>query len=318
MKKLRSESKHDAMLDGRYCSVAAAVIGSAVVGGVVSSNSASKAASQQRDAANQANATQQQFYNQTRTDQAPYRQAGNNALGAIQNGFGIQNEQGFDGAAYLRNNPDVAAAKLDPYQHYLQYGKAEGRAYTTTAQPGSGATSFGQFNHQFDANDLKSGLAPNYDFQLQQGLNATNNLASVSGGLVGGNALKGIQDYAQGSAGSAYQQAFNNYNTNQTNIYNRLSSLAGLGQTSNGQTTQAGQVYAGNIGSAQLAGGAAAAAGTIGSGNAISGALNNAAGSYYASQYAPGSSQVPSSAIMRANMSVDPIASLNESQGWTR
>lgn len=34
---------------------------------------------------------------------------------------------GFSTSAYLAANPDVAAAGVDPYQHYLQYGSSEGR-----------------------------------------------------------------------------------------------------------------------------------------------------------------------------------------------
>lgn len=227
---LRTEQKHDARLDGgfRYCSVAAAIIGGAVVGGAASAYSSNKASNAQQDAAQSAQDTQLQMYNQTRADQAPYREAGTNALSQLSAGF----------------------------------------------------DSGGQFTHQFDANDLKSNLAPNYDFQLQQGMGALNNQASVAGGLVGGNALKGISDYAQGSAANAYQQAFNNYNTNQTNIFNRLSNIAGLGQTSNGQTAQVGMNAAGNIGSAQLASGAAQASGYTSMGNAISGAGNSISSMY--------------------------------------
>lgn len=230
MMKLRTERKHDARLDGgfRYCGVAAAVIGGSLIAGGASIYSSSKASSAQQSAAQSAQDTQLQMYNQTRDDQAPYRQAGTNALSK------------------------------------LSAGTAPG----------------GQFTHTFDANDLKTSLAPNYDFQLQQGMGALNNQASVAGGMVGGNALKGISDYAQGSAASAYQQAFNNYNTNQTNIYNRLSSIAGLGQTSNGQTAQVGMNAAGNIGSAQLASGAAQAAGYTGIGNAVSGAGNSISSMY--------------------------------------
>jgi hypothetical protein len=170
--------------------------------------------------------------------------------------------------------------------------------------PASGGVASGQFNHTFDANDLKNGLAPNYDFQLQQGLGSVNNQASMTGGLVGGNALKGINDYAQNYAGNAYQQAFNNYNTNQTNIYNRLANIAGLGQTANGQTAQAGTTLAGNIGSGQLAAGASQAAGTIGATNAISGAVNNAAGWYAGNQFLNGGSSsaiVPSAGSYSTN-----------------
>lgn len=33
----------------------------------------------------------------------------------------------FDAAFYLKNNPDVAAAGIDPYEHYIHYGREEGR-----------------------------------------------------------------------------------------------------------------------------------------------------------------------------------------------
>lgn len=33
----------------------------------------------------------------------------------------------IDWQAYLANNHDVAAAGVDPAQHYAQYGQAEGR-----------------------------------------------------------------------------------------------------------------------------------------------------------------------------------------------
>ena len=33
----------------------------------------------------------------------------------------------FDGEFYLRTNPDVAAARMDPLEHYLKYGEKEQR-----------------------------------------------------------------------------------------------------------------------------------------------------------------------------------------------
>lgn len=181
------------------------------------------------------------------------------------------------------------------------------RAAGTTAlgQLSAGTADGGQFSNagNFNASDLNSNLAPNYNFQLQQGLGALNNQNSVAGGLVGGNALKGISDYSQNSAASAYQQAFNNYNTNQTNIYNRLSNIAGLGQTANGQSATSASNAASNIGSAELAGGAASAAGTIGTGNAISGAVNGISGAagWYGMQGAGSPSYIGSGAGSTAN-----------------
>ena len=40
----------------------------------------------------------------------------------------------FDKKFYLATNPDVSKAKLDPYQHYLEYGKLEGRLPTRKAK----------------------------------------------------------------------------------------------------------------------------------------------------------------------------------------
>lgn len=138
----------------------------------------------------------------------------------------------------------------------------------------------GSFAHEFNADDLKSNLAPNYQFMLGQGTEATAHMANQMGGL-GGNSLKAVNDYAQNYAGNAYQQAFQNYNTNQSNIFNRLASIAGLGQTAGSASTTGGPTYGANIGNAIQGAGNAGAAGIVGSANAISGALNNGS-SWYA------------------------------------
>lgn len=200
--------------------------GATLVSGLVGADAAGHAADQQSAAAGRATDTQLQMFNTVNAQGAPWRQAGENALGSI-----------------------------------------------SAMQP--------QFTHSFDANDLKTNLAPNYDFQLQQGLGAVRNAGNMQTGLISGNTLRGINDYAQNYAGNAYQQAFNNYNAQQTNIFNRLSNIAGLGQTQNQTTAQAGTTTAGNVGNAQMAAGAAQAAGTVGTANALNGGLTNAA-SWYA------------------------------------
>ncbi|NHN86161.1 hypothetical protein GOB93_16145 [Acetobacter musti] len=42
----------------------------------------------------------------------------------------------FDGQAYLRFSPDVAAAHLAPLRHYVEHGMAEGRRFTEFTLPG--------------------------------------------------------------------------------------------------------------------------------------------------------------------------------------
>jgi hypothetical protein len=143
--------------------------------------------------------------------------------------------------------------------------------------------------HAFNASDLNANLAPNYQFMLDQGLGSVRNAANATGGLVSGNALKGINDYAQNYAKNAYQDAFNNYNTNQTNIFNRLSSIAGLGQTATNNTGTFGANAANNASNYATSGAAAQAAGTIGSANALTGGINNAVGWNYLSNLTGGS-----------------------------
>ena len=135
------------------------------------------------------------------------------------------------------------------------------------------------FSKQFTSPDLY--LSPNYQFMLTQGLGQTANFMNSRGGLNSGNTLKGLTDYAIGAAGQGYGQAFDIYNTQQTNIFNRLASIAGLGQTANAQSVQAGVGLAPGIASSIQNAGAASAAGTVGQANALAGGLNNAA-SWYA------------------------------------
>jgi len=182
-------------------------------------------------------------------------------------------------------------------------GTAVGQMANLTSLPSSDPASM---THQFTTSDLNANLAPNYDFMLNQGIGATKNQINSTGGLVSGNALQGVNTFAQNYAQNAYQQAYNNYNSNQTNIYNRLSNLAGLGQTANQSTANAGQ-NAVNASSNYLTSGAAAqAAGTVGSANALNAGGQNALGWNYLSSLNPNSSMgVP------AQQQAAPVTSLD-------
>lgn len=182
---------------------------------------------------------------------------------------------GFDQAGY-----DAANAK------YLSEVNAGGGAQA------GGVVPSGFFSKQFGPADLYSNLAPNYNFMLGQGLGAVKNAGNLQTGLVSGNTLKGVNDYAQNYASNAYQQAYNNFTSNQGNIFNRLSSIAGLGQTAVGQTGSNAVQSGANIGSSLQNAGAAQAAGTIGSANALAAGGNNALGWYQLSKIMNGGSPV--------------------------
>jgi len=133
----------------------------------------------------------------------------------------------------------------------------------------------------FSVSQMMSGFAPGYDFRLQQGQAATNMANNATGGLISGNALKGLQDYTQGFASNEFNNAFTQNQNQQTNIYNRLAGLAGIGS---GALTNLSNLATGNASNqASLGVGAAnaQAAGTVGATNALTGGLTNTANTNY-------------------------------------
>lgn len=143
------------------------------------------------------------------------------------------------------------------------------------------------FTNQFTNADLNATLAPGYEFRLGQGQKANLQASNVAGGAVSGNALRSLQDYTQNFASGEYANAFNQYQTQRTNIYNQLSDIAKIGLTG-AQGAANAQIGTGtNIASITSGLGNAQAASQIAQGNAYSnmaGGISNAASYYGLSQ----------------------------------
>jgi hypothetical protein len=133
---------------------------------------------------------------------------------------------------------------------------------------------------QFGQEDFQAGIDPSYNFRLQQGNLATTNLANQAGGLVSGNTLQGLTNYGQGAASQEFQNAFNRFQGQRTNIYNTLAGIAGIGQNAQQQTTNLAKDVSGNIGQATIGIGNAMAGGQIGAANALSGGFQGAGNAY--------------------------------------
>jgi hypothetical protein len=225
--------------------IEAAIIGSAIVGGVASS----KAAKAQTQAANTAAAAtrdttqasieaQERMFNRQVELQEPFRETGLAAQNRLADLLGISGRTGEPGYGY----------GLQPF---------------TMAQ------------YQAD---------PGYGFRMREGLKALDRTAAARGGLLGGNQLRGAMQYGQDLASQEYQNAFNRFQTERSNILNPLQSLGGVGQSStNALTSAAGNLGAGmagaygNLGSAlsanALGAGNARASGYVGMANAATGGL---------------------------------------------
>ena len=124
----------------------------------------------------------------------------------------------------------------------------------------------GYFNQTYTGQDIYSD--PSYQFRLQQGQDAIQSSAAAKGGLLTGATLKALQNYGQESASQEYSNAYNRFNADQTNRYNRLSNLVGIGQNAAAQVGNAGAQTSQAIANNTMAGANALAAGQIGSANA--------------------------------------------------
>lgn len=193
-----------------YAGTAASLIGSAM-----QSSAAGRAADAQVGAARDANDTQRYTYDTTRSDLAPWMDAGRGALNKL--------------TALTSGGTNTAQTILDQ--------------------------------------------DPGYQFRLSEGEKGINRSAASQGGLLSGATQKALAKYNQDYASNEFG-----------NTYNRLASLAGIGQTAVNSAAGAGQNYANNVSQNQLGIGNARAASAIGSANAWGNGLSNAYNGYQTNQ----------------------------------
>ena len=225
--------------------VAAATVGSAVIGAGASMMAGNKAAAAAKDAA----AQQMQMYQTTRGDLLPYNQTGQNALGGAYN---LASGSPTGGGP---NFIDLA------YNQYLPGKMTQAELEQT----------------------------PGYQFDLAQGLKATQSGAAARGLGVSGASLKGAGTYATGLANKTYLDQFNvaqqrfgdvlNLNTGQQsnlqNQFGRLSGLATLGENAAAQTGAQGTSAASTAGQYINAAGLDQSNALSNASNALSGGVNN-------------------------------------------
>ena len=118
---------------------------------------------------------------------------------------------------------------------------------------------------------------PGYQWQKQQGQLALNSANSATGSAIGGPALKSLMNFNQGLAASNYGNYFNQFQTQQNNIFSRLNSIATMGQNAAGNLGTAGTSLGTGIAQAQAGAAASQAGGIVGATNAIGGSLPLAA-----------------------------------------
>lgn len=201
--------------------VAGAVAVGTIGGALINSNAAGKASNAQQNAANSANATQLQMYNQTREDNMPALGARNDALSRLEELLGVGGDKTAAGYGSASGPLQVGDVTQDPgYQFGLQQGQTalnnalaargmrdSGAALKAAARYGTDyattkyddAFNRAQTNRQLTLNPLQSlaGLGQTGASTIAQaGANSANNIASNQIGVGNAQAANSI---AQGN-----------------------------------------------------------------------------------------------------------------------
>lgn len=136
------------------------------------------------------------------------------------------------------------------------------------------------YQRDFTAEDFKQD--PGYQFRMDEANKALERSSAARGGLTSGRFMKELMRQNQGMASDEYNNAYNRFNADRDRRFNRLSSIAGVGQTANSQIAQAGQNYA-NQYSQNIQGGAnAEAARAVAQGGQLNQAIQSGAAAYMA------------------------------------
>lgn len=175
-------------------------------------------------------------------------------------------------AAYNQATSDAAANNKKTeanFQPYLDLGKQG------SAQLGGSIASLTTPFASTPGAELESlAQTPGYQFALQQGEQAAQNGFAAQGLGSSGAAIKGGVNYAEGLAGTTYQNQFTNYLAQQQQIYNQLQGITGVGENAAaGEGTLLNQGTGQAINATEGAG-TAGAAGTIGSSNALASGIS--------------------------------------------
>ena len=181
---------------------------------------------------------------------------------------GIQNAAQTQADAARAQQTNLLAAGQQESKQFDPYSASGNTALSNLAANNA------YFNNQFSNADLNAQLAPNYAFQLGQGQQANLMASNATGGAVSGNTLKSLQDYTQGYAGNAYQQAFNNYQAQRGNIYATNMGQANLGLAGATGSANAQLGVATNVAGLGIGAANAQAASQIAQGNVYGGAAN--------------------------------------------
>ena len=183
----------------------AAIIGGSLISGYLGNKAADKQADATRDAANQSNALQRYMFDKQYADQAPYREAGVNALAKIGEGSGGYNA--FKDSDYYKTAGEYAQRALN--RQNSAAGITGGANVMSNSRLGAGLYQNWEDNWY---NRLASQAGIGQTSVAQTGAAGQNAANAMSQGILGaGNARASAYGNAYGAMNNAVQGGISNY-----------------------------------------------------------------------------------------------------------
>ena len=264
--------------------------GASLLGSSMASDSSGKAVEAQQQATQAAIAEQRQQYEQTRTDQAPWRKAGSASLSRLSQLLGIGGTPGGAGSVEgVRNANDISPimqrymdrsgttdwASVAPELRNMAYGEESDSRIP--GGPDSSAADYGSLNRKFTLADFWDDpvTKASYQMGLDQGTKGINNMAGARGGRDSGATLKALTRFGTDYTGQQAAGSQQRYKADKAATYNRYSGLAGSGQVAQQATSAAGQNMGNNVSGLISGMGNARGAAAIAGGNAWQSGLQN-------------------------------------------
>ncbi len=246
----------------------AASAASSIAGGVLAKQGAEAQARAAKESSATAIAEQRRQFDITQANQAPFLGAGTSAIQRLSFLLGLSGQAPSPAAPNFTAGFGTQQG-TGTFERLSQLGDQFGFDVPdrfsggslpagATLPPGADPSEFGSLQEDFTLEDFQAD--PGFQFRLDEGQKALERSAAARGGLLSGGTLKELERFAQGTASQEFQSAFNRFETERAGRFNRLASVAGLGQTTGFQLGELGARTATNIGNLTVGGETAAAA----------------------------------------------------------
>ncbi len=257
-----------------------------IAGGLFGGNSADKAASAQAGAVQAANQLSENQFRQIQEQNRPFIGAGTQANNQLAAYLGLDipaysraevetmlRNQGYGNVTGKSGKQYFVQSRLNnAVEQYLTQQQKQQNVLNAARQSGQ----FGSLNKPFGQSDLDNDVIYQNTYQtaLDQGNLGVNRLAAATGSQLSGATLKALQKKGADTAASYGNDAFNRWNVQNTNTYNRLAGVSGAGQQAVNTVAKAGQNYANNVGDNLVGMGNVRGASAIAEGKAYGGVGN--------------------------------------------